>query len=56
MNNISDDVICNVSVNATDTTCYCKCDHTFDLLQQLELGTELESDLRDTVDCGRKNM
>ena len=28
-----------------------KCDHVSDLWQQLELASELESDLRDTV-CG----
>ena len=29
-----------------------KCDRTSDLWQQLELASELESDLRDTVDWG----
>ena len=33
---------------------YCKCDQASDLWQQLELASELESDLRDTVDWGRK--
>ena len=28
-------------------------DQTFDLWQQLELASELESDLQDTVDWGR---
>ena len=31
-----------------------KCDQTSDLWQQLELASELESDLRDTVDWGKK--
>ena len=31
-----------------------KCDQASDLWQQLELATELESDLRDTVDWGRE--
>ena len=31
-----------------------KCDQTSDLWQQLKLNSELESDLRDTVDWGRK--
>ena len=31
-----------------------KCDEAFDLWQQLELASELESDLRDTVGWGRK--
>ena len=33
-----------------------KCDQAFDLWQQLELASELEFDLRDTVDCGRKSL
>ena len=39
---------------ADDTTLYSNCDHAFDLRQQLELASELEPDLRDTVDWGRK--
>ena len=31
-----------------------KCDQESDLWQQLELASELESDLQDTVDWGRK--
>ena len=37
-----------------DTTLYSKCDQTYDLWQQLELASELESDLQDTLDRGRK--
>ena len=33
---------------------YSKCDQASDLWQQLELASELESDLGDTVDWGRK--
>ena len=33
---------------------YSKCDQVSDLRQQLELASELESDLRDTVDWDRK--
>ena len=36
------------------TTLYSKCDRAFDLWQQFELASELESDLRDTVDWGKK--
>ena len=39
---------------ADDTTLYSKCDQTSDVWQQLELASELESDLRDTVDRGSK--
>ena len=37
-----------------DTTLYSKCDKASDLWQQLKLTSELESDLRDTVDWGGK--
>ena len=48
------DVINNIAIYADDTTLYSKCDQASDLWQQLELASELESDLRDTVDWGRK--
>ena len=51
---VPDDVICDIIMYADDTTLYSKFDQTFDLWQQLELASELESDLRDTVDWGRK--
>ena len=35
-------------------TLYSKCDLASDMWQQLELASELEYDLRDTVDQGRK--
>ena len=47
-------VICNIAIYADDTTLYSKCDQASDLWQQLELASELESDLRDRVDWGRK--
>ena len=48
------DVICNIAIYADDTTLYSKCDEDSDLRQQLNLASELEFDLRDTVDWGRK--
>ena len=54
VNDLPDDVICNIAIYADDTTFYSKCDQASDLWQQLELASELESDLRDTVDWGRK--
>ena len=33
---------------------YCKCDQASDLWQYLQLASELESDLQDTVDWGKK--
>ena len=47
-------LICNIAIFADDTTHYSKCDQASDLWQQLELASELESDLRDTVEWGRK--
>ena len=54
INDRPDDVICNTAIYADDATLYSKCDQASDLWQQLELTSELESDLRDTVDWGRK--
>ena len=39
---------------ADDTTLYSKCDQASDLWQQLELASELEFNLQNTVDWGRK--
>ena len=38
----------------TSTTLYSKCDWASDLWQKLELASELESDLRDTLDWDKK--
>ena len=54
INDLCDGVICNIAICADDTTLCSKCDQASDLWQQLELASELESDLRDTVDWGRK--
>ena len=54
VNDLPDEVICNIAIYADDTTLYSKCDQASDLWQQLELVSELESDLRDTADWGRK--
>ena len=59
INDLPDDVICNIAIFADDTTLYSKCDQydttlfskcdqASDLWQQLELASELESDLQDT--------
>ena len=50
INHLPVDVICNIAIYADDTTLYFKCDQVSDLWQQLELVSELESDLRGTVD------
>ena len=53
INDLPDDVICHIVIYADDTTLYSKCDHASDLWQQLGLASELQSDLRDTVDWGK---
>ena len=54
INNLPDDVIGNIAIYADDTTLYSRCDQASDLWQQLGLASELECDLRDTVDWGGK--
>ena len=54
LNDLPDDVICNIAIYANDTTLSSKCDQVSGLWQELELASELESDLRDTVDWGEK--
>ena len=54
INDLPDDVICDNAIYADYITLYSKCDQASDLWQQLELACELESDLRDTVDWGKK--
>ena len=56
INDLPDDVICDIAIYADDTTLYFKCDQASDLWQQLELASEIESDLQDTVDWGRKGL
>ena len=53
---LPDDVICDIVIYADDTTLYSKCDHASHLWQQLELASELESDLWDFVDWGKKRL
>ena len=54
INDLPDDGICDIAIYADDTTLYSKCDQPSDLWQQLELASELESDLRNFVDWGKK--
>ena len=54
INDLPDDVICNIAIFADGNTLYSKCDQSFDPWQQLELASELEFDLRDTVDWCKK--
>ena len=45
INDLPDDVICNIAIYADDTILFSKCDQAPDLWQQLQLASELESDL-----------
>ena len=54
INDLLDDVICDIAIYADDNTLCSKCDQASDLWQQLELAFELESDLRDTKGWGWK--
>ena len=54
INDPPNDVICNIAIFAGDATLYSMCDQAYDLWQQLDFDSELESDLWDTVDWDRK--
>ena len=54
INDLPDDVICNIAIYAGDSNCYSKCNQASALWQQLELASERESDLRDTKHWGKK--
>ena len=54
INDLPDVVICSITIYADHATLYSKCDRASDQWQQLELASELECDLRDTVDGDRK--
>ena len=45
INEIPDDIICNIAIYADDTTLYFKRNQAFDLWQQLEVASESGSDL-----------
>ena len=45
INDLPDNVICDIAIYANDTTFYSKCDWASDLWQQLKLASELEFDL-----------
>ena len=45
INDLPDHFNCAIAIYDGDTTLYCKCDQASDLWQQLELASELESDL-----------
>ena len=44
INNLHNDVICDIAIYTDETTLYSNCDQASDLWHQLELASELESD------------
>ena len=54
IDDLPDDIFCDIAIFADNTNLYSKCGNASDLWQELELAAELESDLQDTVDWGRK--
>ena len=54
INDLPDDAICNFAIYADDTTLYSKYDQASNLWQQPEWAFELEFDIQDTVDWGKK--
>ena len=49
-------VTCNIAIYADDTTLYSRCDQESSLWQQLQLGSELKSDLQDAINWCRKRF
>ena len=54
INDVPDNVTCNIAIYADNTILYAECDQASDLRQQVEFASELESDLQYFVDWGRK--
>ena len=54
INDLPANAIRDIGIHAIDTALYSRCDQVSDLWQQLELASELESDLRETLDWGKK--
>ena len=54
INDLADNVICNIAIHSDDTTLYSKFDQASDLWQQLQLASELESDLWIMVEWDKK--
>ena len=54
INDLPDEIICKIAIYADDTTIYSSCRKASDQWLQLEMTSELEFDLRDIVDWGKK--
>ena len=53
INDLPNDVICDIAIYADDTTLCSKCDQASVLSQQSEVASELKSDLQNPVDWGK---
>ena len=53
INDLPNDVICDIAIYADDTTLCSKCDQASGLWQQSKLASELKSDLQNPVDWGK---
>ena len=54
INDLPDDVVSRIAIYADDTTLYSSSDKASDIWKQVEMSAELESDLRDTVEWGKR--
>ena len=54
INDLPDSIFCGIGVYADDTTLYSGCGQASDMWRELELASELKSDLRGAVDWGEK--
>ena len=51
LNDLPNDVICNIAIYTDNTTFYCKYDQASDLWQQLELSSERDTGLVQELAC-----
>ena len=56
INELPDNAICSIAIYADDTTIFSKCEQASDLQQQLELASQLESDLETLLVGARSGL
>ena len=56
INELPDNAICSIAIYADDTTIFSKCEQASDLQQQLELASQLESDLEKLLAGARSGL
>ena len=56
INDLPEDGICDIAIYVDDTTLYSECDQAPDMWELPEVASELESDIRNTVDWGKKQL